>query len=38
MDEARRITSEFRKELSVQAPRVRRGETDPGKELFRILN
>jgi general secretion pathway protein D len=38
MDEARRITSEFRKELSVQAPRVRRGETDPGQELFRILN
>ena len=38
MGEARRITNEFRRELSVQAPRVRRGEAQPGEELFRILN
>ncbi len=38
MDEARDITEEFRAELDVQAPRVRRDETTPGKELFRIVN
>ncbi len=38
MNEASRITDEFRRELSVQAPRVRRGETNAGQELFRILN
>jgi general secretion pathway protein D len=38
MEEARRVTEEFRKELSVQAPRVRRGEPTPGEELVRILN
>jgi general secretion pathway protein D len=37
MDEARRITSEFRKEIGVKAPRVRRGETTPQEELLRIL-
>ena len=38
MDEARRVTEEFRKELSIQAPRVRRGEPTPVGELVRILN
>jgi general secretion pathway protein D len=38
MHEARRITREFRRELGVQAPRVRRAEPDPGEELVRILN
>jgi general secretion pathway protein D len=38
MEEARRVTEEFRKELSVQAPRVRRSEPTPGDELVRILN
>ena len=38
MEEARRVTEEFRKELNVQAPRVRRGEPTPGDELVRILN
>ena len=38
MNEARRVTEEFRKELSVQAPRVRRGEPTPGGELLRIIN
>ena len=37
MDEARRITREFRRELGVQAPRVRRGEPTPGGELVRII-
>lgn len=37
MDEARRITREFRHELGVQAPRVRRGEPTPGGELVRII-
>lgn len=35
--EARRVTAEFRKELSIQAPRVRRDDPEPGDELFRIL-
>jgi general secretion pathway protein D len=38
MNEARHVTEEFRKELSVQAPRVRRGEPTPGSELLRIFN
>lgn len=38
LNEARRITREFRKELGVRAPRVRREEPTPGKELIRILN
>jgi general secretion pathway protein D len=38
LEEARRVTEEFRKELSVQAPRVRRHEPTPGEELVRILN
>jgi general secretion pathway protein D len=37
VNEARRITAEFRKELRVQAPRVRRGEPTPGEELLRIV-
>jgi general secretion pathway protein D len=37
VNEARRVTAEFRKELSVQAPRVRRGEPTPGEELLRIV-
>ena len=36
--EARQVTEEFRKQLSVQAPRVRRDEPTPGSELVRILN
>ncbi len=38
MDEARRITKEFRSELSIQAPRVRRKEATPGSEIQRIFN
>jgi general secretion pathway protein D len=38
MEEARRITREFRDELSVRSPRVRRAETNAGEELVRILN
>jgi general secretion pathway protein D len=38
MDEARDITEEFRAQLEVQAPRVRRSEPKPGEELVRILN
>jgi general secretion pathway protein D len=37
MDEARRVTREFRHELGVQAPRVRRGEPTLGGELVRII-
>jgi general secretion pathway protein D len=37
-DEARRITREFREQLGVKAPRVRRDEPTPGGELIRILN
>jgi general secretion pathway protein D len=37
MDEAKRITREFRKELGVQAPRVRRGPPTPGGEFVRII-
>ncbi len=36
--EAREVTEEFRRQLSVQAPRVRRDDPTPGEELFRILN
>jgi hypothetical protein len=32
------VTEEFRKQLSVQAPRVRRTAPKPGEELVRILN
>lgn len=38
LNEARRVTDEFRKELSVQAPRVRRSEPTPESELLRIIN
>ncbi len=38
MNDARRITQEFQKELAVRAPRVRRGETTPVNELIRALN
>jgi general secretion pathway protein D len=37
MDEARRITQEFRKQLAIQAPRIRQGDPNPADELFRIL-
>ncbi len=37
MQEARRITREFREELDIQAPRVRRVEATPGGELVRII-
>jgi general secretion pathway protein D len=37
MQEARRITKEFREELDIQAPRVRRVEATPGEELVRII-
>ena len=36
--EARQVTDEFRKQLSIQAPRVRRDDPTPGEELVRILN
>jgi general secretion pathway protein D len=38
MVEARQVTAEFRRQLSIQAPRVRRSEPTPGEELVRILN
>jgi general secretion pathway protein D len=38
MDEARRITKEFRNELSIQAPRVRRKDATPESEILRIFN
>jgi len=38
LNEAHQVTQEFRKELSIQAPRVRRGDPTPGEELFRVLN
>lgn len=38
LSEARRITQEFRQQLSIEAPRVRRGgDPTPGEELIRIL-
>lgn len=37
LHEARQVTAEFRRELSVQAPRVRRNEPTPGDELLRII-
>jgi general secretion pathway protein D len=37
MAEAKRVTKEFRKELAIQAPRVRREETTAGDELVRII-
>ncbi len=37
MNEARRITREFREEIGVRAPRVRQDEPTPGDELIRIL-
>jgi general secretion pathway protein D len=37
MDEARDITEEFRAQLEVQAPRVRRVEPTPGSEFVRIV-
>lgn len=35
--EARQVTEEFRRELSISAPRVRRGDPRPGEELVRIV-
>jgi general secretion pathway protein D len=37
-EEARRVTDEFRKQLGVQAPRVRRIEPTPESEINRIFN
>lgn len=38
LSEARRITQEFRQQLSIEAPRVRRGgNPTPGEELIRII-
>jgi general secretion pathway protein D len=37
LNEAKRVTAEFRKELSIQAPRVRREDPLPGDELVRIF-
>jgi general secretion pathway protein D len=38
MNEARRVTKEFQRELGVKAPRVRSRETTPLDEAVRILN
>jgi general secretion pathway protein D len=37
LNEARKVTEEFRQQLSVEAPRVRREDPLPGDELIRIL-
>jgi general secretion pathway protein D len=37
LNEARRVTEEFRAQLSVEAPRVRREDPLPGDELIRIF-
>ena len=36
--EARAVTAEFRRGLSIEAPHVRRGKPEPGDELMRIIN
>ena len=36
--EARQVTEEFRRQLSIEAPRVRRGAPKPSDELMRIIN
>jgi len=36
--EARAVTEEFRRELSIEAPRIRRGPPQPGDELIRMFN
>jgi general secretion pathway protein D len=38
MQEARQVTQEFRKQLSIQAPRLKRGEPTAAEELVKILN
>jgi general secretion pathway protein D len=38
VSEARRITEEFRRQLTIEAPRVRRGEPTPADELLRIVD
>jgi general secretion pathway protein D len=38
VEEARRVTQEFRKQLGIKAPRVRRSEPTPADEAVRILN
>ena len=38
MEEARRVTREFQRELNVKAPRVRSRDPQPGGEVMRILN
>ncbi|MFL5258598.1 MAG: type II secretion system secretin GspD [Hyphomicrobiales bacterium] len=37
LSEARQVTEEFRRQLSIEAPRVRRGTPEPGDELMRIV-
>jgi general secretion pathway protein D len=37
LNEAKKVTAEFRKQLSIQAPRVRREDPLPGDELLRIF-
>jgi general secretion pathway protein D len=37
LNEAKKVTAEFRKQLSIQAPRVRREDPLPGDELVRIF-
>jgi general secretion pathway protein D len=38
MDEARQVTEEFRRQLSIQAPKVSREDPTPGDQLIRIIN
>jgi len=38
MNEARQVTAEFRKQLSIEAPRVPQANPKPGDELTRIFN
>jgi general secretion pathway protein D len=37
LSEARQVTEEFRRQLSIEAPRVRHGTPEPGDELMRIV-
>ncbi len=38
LEEARQVTEEFRKQLSIKAPRVFDANPTPGEEIVRILN
>ncbi|CAN5392097.1 type II secretion system secretin GspD [soil metagenome] len=37
LNEARQVTEEFRRQLSISAPRVRRGDPRPGEEFIRTI-